>query len=90
MREVILTNRYKKDIKKVLKRDYAKSKIVEMVYLLVTDTGLPQSARPHMLSGEWLGFWECHIETDWLLIYDISNPKLLVLHRTGTHADLFE
>jgi mRNA interferase YafQ len=43
-----------------------------------------------MLSGEWRGFWECHIEPDWLLIYDLNDPAVLALHRTGTHSDLFE
>jgi len=90
MREVISTSRYKKDLKRVLKRGYSKAKMLDLVYLLVSDGILPHNAKPHMLSGEWLGFWECHIESDWLLIYDTSHPKSLVLHRTGTHADLFE
>lgn len=90
MREIIATNHFKKGLKKVLKRNLDKEKLQNIVLLLVGNKPLPKNKRPHMLSGEWLGFWECHIEPDWLLIYDISNPKLLVLHRTGTHADLFE
>lgn len=43
-----------------------------------------------MLSGEWKGFYECHIEPDWLLIYDTTSSDILALHRTGTHSDLFE
>lgn len=33
---------------------------------------------------------ECHIESDWLLIYDLNNIEFVTLHRTGTPADLFE
>jgi mRNA interferase YafQ len=43
-----------------------------------------------MLSGEWKGFWECHIAPDWLLIYDLSDADVVALHRMGTHSDLFE
>jgi mRNA interferase YafQ len=44
--------------------------------------------RPHRLSGNWNRFWECHIEPDWLLIWD-EDETALILVRTGTHADLF-
>jgi mRNA interferase YafQ len=32
--------------------------------------------------------WECHIEADWLLIYNVT-PNEVLLVRTGTHLDLF-
>ena len=41
-----------------------------------------------MLSAEWSGFWECHIEPDWLLIYIVTDEEVLLI-RTGTHDDLF-
>lgn len=44
--------------------------------------------RPHKLKGVYAGLWECHIENDWLLIYDSTDSKIIV-YRTGTHADLF-
>lgn len=34
------------------------------------------------------GYKECHIESDWLLIYKQTDDELR-LDRTGTHADLF-
>ncbi len=61
----------------------------EAVSLLANDEPLPARCRPHRLAGEWSGFWECHIGPDWLLIYDLDDEGL-ALHRTGTHADLFE
>lgn len=39
------------------------------------------------LSGNWGGFQECHIQSDWLLIYRIDGNDLY-LTRTGTHSDL--
>lgn len=57
---------------------------------LQNDMPLSPKHRPHQLAGEWKGFMECHIEPDWLLIYDTSVLDTLMLHRTGTHSDLFE
>jgi len=38
----------------------------------------------------WKGFYECHIEPDWLLIYRINKDKQeLELAKTGAHSDLF-
>lgn len=34
------------------------------------------------------GYWDCHIEPDWLLIYKLTQYEVR-LARTGTHADLF-
>ena len=49
---------------------------------------LPESCRPHPLLGDWTGFWECHIESDWLLIWQ-TDADSLYLARTGSHSDLF-
>lgn len=44
----------------------------------------------HALTGNWIGYRECHIQPDWLLVYRIKNDLLvLTLSRTGTHSDLF-
>jgi mRNA interferase YafQ len=46
--------------------------------------------RDHPLHGDYVGFRECHIEPDWLLIYGIDSGKLvLTASRTGSHSDLF-
>ena len=63
-------------------------KLEAIVQLLRDDEPLPISARPHKLTGEYDGFWECHLGPDWLLIYDSTDTEVL-LARTGTHADLF-
>ena len=43
----------------------------------------------HILTGNWSGYHECHIQPNWLLIYKIDNNQLiLTLTRTGTHSDL--
>jgi mRNA interferase YafQ len=90
MRRIEFGSTFKKDHKRMGKRGASLDKLDLVLELLMNDSPLPQRNRPHMLSGEWKGFWECHIEPDWLLIYDLDDPEVLALHRTGTHSDLFE
>jgi mRNA interferase YafQ len=89
MRGLLQTNRFKRDWKRMKKRGAASSKLSEVLELLAADQPLPERCRPHKLVGEWMGFWECHIEPDWLLVYDLEDPNVLTLVATGTHADLF-
>ena len=90
MRRIEFGSAFKKDHKRMAKRGASLSKLDLVLEILMADTPLPSRNRPHILSGEWKGFWECHIEPDWLLIYDLDDPEVLALHRTGTHSDLFE
>lgn len=71
------------------KRGAQARKLSEVLELLAADQPLPERCRPHKLVGEWNGFWECHIEPDWLLVYDLDDPDALTLVATGSHADLF-
>lgn len=83
------TVRYMRDLKKLHKRGWGVAPLGMIQECLRLNKPLPPSARPHKLSGEWEGFWECHVASDWLLIYELTESAVL-LARTGTHADLFE
>ena len=72
----------------MLKRGADERAFVLVVTLLANDEPLAVACRPHMLSGNWRGYWECHITPDWLLIYELPDDELILI-RTGTHADLF-
>ena len=89
MKMLIKSNRFKRDYKRALKRGFNPQKLEAILRLLLEGALLPDRCRPHKLSGDYLGFWECHIEPDWLLIYDVSDDYI-ELAATGTHADLFE
>lgn len=89
MKKLIPTNRFRKDKKKMEKRGGDFSKLSKILILLQKNKSLPLSARPHKLTGNWNGFWECHIESDWLLIYTVDEDAVELI-RTGTHADLFK
>lgn len=84
---VIYENRFKKDLKLQQKRGKDLAKLFDIVELIINSDVLPAKCRPHILSGDWDGFWELHIEPDWLLIYEIDDS--IYLARTGTHSDLF-
>ena len=63
-------------------------KLQTILDYLIKDEALPFRCHPHKLSGEYAPLWECHIEPDWLLIYDLAETEVC-LYRTGTHSDLF-
>ena len=89
MRQVIFKNSFKKSLKKAEKRGKNPEKLFAIITLLAETGTLPPKNKPHKLSGNRAGEWECHIEPDWLLIY-IIDDKFLTLIETGTHSDLFE
>ena len=90
----MLTIRYetsfKKDFKKIVKRGYNISLLEEVIELLANGESLPAKYRDHALIGDYADCRECHIQPDWLLIYQIDGGELILyLTRTGTHSDLF-
>ena len=58
--------------------------------MLAMDEPLPPKYKDHSLSGEFVGCRECHIQPDWLLVYQKEGQDLyLILVRTGSHSDIF-
>jgi mRNA interferase YafQ len=57
--------------------------------LLIEDRQLLPAHRDHALTGDWVGYRECHVPPDLLLIYDKPQPDLLRLVRLGSHVDVF-
>ena len=89
MLRIKVHNRFKKDLKLMVKRGRDEEKLWQVVELLANETPLPPKNRDHALTGNYIGCRECHIEPDWLLVYEIQNDELvLILIRTGSHSDL--
>ena len=83
------TSRYKKGIKKMLKRGKDIKKLTNVVLKLANGEQLPPQYKDHPLSGDLAGLRDCHIENDWVLLYEIKdNLLILSLADTGTHSDL--
>ena len=89
MRRALPLGAFRKDVRRLSKRGWDIKKLDEIISALQNNSSLPPSARPHLLQGKWAGCWDCHIAGDWILIYEIAENEVR-LHRTGTHADLFE
>ena len=89
MLDLFLTGKYKRDLKVLAKRGYDLELLADVVDKLRILEQLPAKNHQHSLAGGWVGFDECHISGDWLLIYRYHGDDLLELTRTGTHSDLF-
>ena len=90
MYSVDYTNRFKKDLKRCFKRGLDISKIQQAVKLLELNGELPAEYKPHKLVGNRNGQWECHIQPDWLMVWEQNDKQLTLLFlQTGTHSDLF-
>ena len=80
----------KRNTKLMRKRGKDMSKLVKVLDMLASGEPLPPNYKDHPLAGTWNDFRECHIESDWLLVYQYHDDLLiLTATATGTHADLF-
>ncbi|MFG6339758.1 MAG: type II toxin-antitoxin system YafQ family toxin [Lachnospiraceae bacterium] len=90
MYKIQYTNRMKKDARLMKKRGKNMNKLVSVLALLASGNPLPVQYKDHSLTGNLQDFRECHIEPDWLLLYQIYEDTLILsATATGSHADLF-
>ena len=82
------TRQFEKDVKRMQRHGKNLDKIKIIIRSLIAEDKLDPIHRDHKLIGNWQGRRECHIESDWLLIYKIKEERI-VFERTGTHSDLF-
>lgn len=89
--DVQFTSQFKKDVKLAEKQNKNLNKLFEVIEILANGETLDARYKDHSLTGNYKGTRECHIEPDWLLIYEIRNNILvLMLYRLGTHSELFK
>jgi mRNA interferase YafQ len=88
-RNIEISTRFKRDLKRLRKRNKDLSKLEIVVALLRRGAELPEKYRNHPLRGNWVDHMDCHLEPDWLLLYQMTD-KVIYLVRTGTHADIFK
>jgi len=69
MLKLIYENRFEKDLKLAKKRNKDLSKLEHVVSLLRENKSLPAKHNNHKLQGTLKDYWECHVESDWLLRY---------------------
>lgn len=88
--EIRFTTQFKKDLKLAKKQGKNTETLFTVIKRLANGETLEEKYRDHAFTGNYKGCRECHIEPDWLLIYEIDNGILvLMLYRVGSHSELF-
>ena len=83
------TKQFQKDIRRAIRRGKNLEKFKIIARTLLTGQALDGIHRDHRLIGNYVGRRECHIESDWLLIYKMEE-KRIIFERMGTHSDLYK
>jgi len=89
MKAIRRTSQFKRDVRRLQRQGKDVAKLKKVLEDLVEGQGLPADYRDHVLVGQYRGTRECHLEPEWLLIYELADSEI-VLIRTGSHSDLFE
>ncbi|MFH0962607.1 MAG: type II toxin-antitoxin system YafQ family toxin [Planctomycetota bacterium] len=87
-RTPIYTRQFEKDVKRLRRRGKDLGKLKAILRALACGEGLDAIHRDHRLAGSYVSRRECHVESDWLLIYKVE-AEAIIFERSGTHADLF-
>ncbi len=94
MYNFIFTTKFKKDFKKLQKRNMTDVNLAVAVLDILRANGvkgIPPTMTTHKFKGKYEGDWECHIKPDLLIIwFQIESPKTIKLIRIGSHSELFE
>ena len=84
------TNRFKKDVKRNQKSGLDLDLLVNAVVILTTTGTLPATYKPHPLVGNYTGYMECHIQPDYLLVWQQNDNDLIIICvASGSHAHIF-
>jgi mRNA interferase YafQ len=90
MLEPIYTKIFRKQYKLMNKRGMAVDKLLEIMKIIINEQPLPPERCNHPLKGKWKDALECHIQGDWVLVYEIDPAaRTVIFQRTGSHSDLF-
>lgn len=91
--DVVYSTKFKKALKKLIKQGKDINELFDIIDKLANDEKLNMKYKNHSLVNDkyYKDCNECHINTDWLLIYRYNKDKLLLLLiDTGSHSELFK
>ncbi len=83
------TKQFKQDIDRLKRQGKNCTKLKVVIDSISENIRLEPKYRDHKLTGKYNKSRECHIEPDWLLIYEIDETSV-ILRRTGSHSELFK
>ena len=90
MKKLHPTTQYKRDYKRFRNNPKKLEKLMVILKMLQSETPIPVEYSPHMLTGNYAGYMECHIEGDFLLIWFDHETDQIDLVRLGSHSELFK
>lgn len=89
MKKLRPSTQYKKDLKRIRNNPKKATELLVVLKLLENELPIPQSYKPHMLTNDYAGCMECHIQGDFLLIWIDQTTNDIDLVRLGSHSELF-
>lgn len=89
MKQLKASSQYKKDYKRFRKNPKKVEALNKILKKLANEEAIPEKHKPHLLTGDYKGYMECHIESDYLLIWFDPNTDQIDLVRLGSHSELF-
>lgn len=84
MKTIKTSGVFKKDLKKA----GLSAELIDVLYHLQNGLTLPEKYRDHALKGDFIGYRDCHVQPDLVLIYK-ENDEILELHRLDSHSEIF-
>ena len=88
MFNIVLTQRFEKDMRRMQKRKVNMQLLFDVIQRLRNKELRPED-KDHALKGEYHGCRECHVSSDWICVYE-KEENVIFLRRTGTHSDIFK
>jgi mRNA interferase YafQ len=90
MLEPIYTKVFRKQYRFMMKRGMNLDKLTEVMDMIINEEPLLPERCNHQLNGKWKDALECHIQGDWVIVYEIDPAaRTVTFQRTGSHSDLF-
>ena len=89
MKKLVQSTQYKKDLKRIRNDLKKATALLEILTKLENEIPIPQENKPHLLTGDYNGYMECHIQGDFLLIWFDPDTDEIDLVRLGSHSELY-
>jgi len=89
MKDLRFSTQYKKDAKRFRNQPKKMEKVAEILRKLRDEEPIPEINRPHMLTGNYAGCMECHVEGDFLLVWIDETKRRIGVLRLGSHSEIF-
>lgn len=89
MKILVQSTQYKKDLKRIRNNPKKATALLSILEKLKNEIPIPQENNPHMLTGDYNGYMECHVLGDFLLIWLDPDTNEIDLVRLGSHSELY-